>query len=110
MHEIIIPMVPSKNLIGRSGWWRNSHNDRVVWRARVKEAVAGRDLDLTAAYGAHVTCDWQARSRPWNAGDGVRREFEAALSACGLNVKVNGLTLAQSGRGQGETRIYLEPA
>lgn len=108
MHEIVIPMVPSRNLVGKAGWWRNAHNDRVVWHDRVRRALAGLTLD--GAYVAFVWCDWQARPKPVSGGAlelAIMRETAEALREGGVDVQVLGATLAQSGRGQGETRIHL---
>lgn len=110
MHEIVIPMVPSRNILSGTGWWRNSHNDRVVWRQRVAEAV--RDVPRDESYVVQVECDWQARPKPvtnWDLIIGIRRELVEALGEAGLRGRVQDVCIEQTGRGaKGETRLYLE--
>ena len=107
MHEIVIPMVPSRNLIGKAGWWRNSHNDREVWRRRVGDAVAGRGL-LGVHLNASVVFDWGTRAKPGDCLQPAVEVLTDALAENGVVVRFCHAEVQQSGRGKGETRIVLE--
>lgn len=109
MHEIVIPMVPSKNILGQSRWWRNSHNDREVWRHRVHDAV--KDVEPYTLFYARVICDWQGRSKPVTSSsliEAIEKETVDALREAGVHAAVGEVEVQQSGRGQGETRIVLD--
>lgn len=109
--DLVIPLTPSRNILGLSRWWRHSHNDRVVWRQRVQDAV--RDVDAQASYVAGVVCDWQSSAMPMVTPrliERVRREMQDALHAAGIVAVVRDVELRQSGIGRGETRLTLERA
>lgn len=109
MHEIVIPMVPSRNILRGDGWWRNAHNDRVVWRQKVQEAFKDVEPNL---YGARVICDWQGRPKPVTTDSlkqSIERELRDALEEVGVRLRWCSVWLEQSGRGaKGETTVILE--
>lgn len=117
MHEIVVvvPMVPSKNLIGKAGWWRNAHNDRVVWESVVTQVARQAEADPRPPYRARVVCDWQARPMPLPT-EKVKQEIaklvrQAMYAGNGFVLDQVDVEMRQTGRGaKGETRIYLERA
>lgn len=106
MHEIIIPMVPSRNILRGDGWWRNAHNDRVVWRERVKRAMDG--VVPNTYQNASVVFDWGSRPMPRIGVHSAVDVLGEAMSEHGMVVRFCHAELQQSGRGQGETRVVLE--
>lgn len=110
MAEVLVLMAPNAQMLAAAGWWRNRHNDRTVWRERV--ARAAQDV-APGFYTARIACDYGTRGKP-PATDRVRAaialETAEALALCGVGAEVTDVQVTQSGRGQGETRLYLERA
>lgn len=112
-HELTIPMVPSKNILGQSRWHRNSHNDRLVWQRKVAEAVDAAGLTGTWTL-AWVEVTWGRRKPTLRdpEHEAIWKESVVALAGAGLDIWSDDIWMvdasAWTGRGAGTTRLVLD--
>lgn len=107
---IEIPMVVPRTLLSTRSWWRSQHNDRTVWRDRVRAARDAAGIGEHRAILCGVRVDWGKR-RPW-LDDAQRRlivdEVMDALQPRASMALRPHVVEEQSGRGRGTTWIELQ--